>query len=405
MLDDVVETAALLQSMLLSQHVHANAAGVTTTALGTMALAAAQVDPAAADRIIDMLIDLARKHATPWRPAKTDEIRDTAISSLHLAHLPAAANRFMALMNQEPVPPAGCIGAKAPVPAACLSTVPTAAGYLMQDLAVETQIFGNTAGRQLPQALTRDRDGLFKLLFNIALQPGVADNVRGAACSAMTRGGKASAPAEDARRFSERVFKQSVDAYPISANSCVQALTVLGLDRGLLRSGLRAMARSQIASARPDLVYRLRATALVALADLDIAPEDDLIFELYLELANTDPAHRQGMQRVARVLRELMDDVAPDPLAKRLFQCGNDRQRPAPLRSHCLAGFTLLDDDYDGDDGHAQAIYDMVANGQAPAGRGACEALMHLRAVGSSTLRRIPASDPVIQACGAKPAT
>jgi hypothetical protein len=384
-----------MADMLRSERMHASAAGVTVTTLGTMAQPSAYASPKAADKAVDLLIELAGHQATAWWPAKTDDIRGTSISSLHLAHLPYAAHRFIRLMRDEPVPEAGCAKARPPTPAACLSTVPTAAGYLLQDLVDEIQHFQTSKDQRAPTALAKDRDDLVQLLFAIALQPAVPDPVRGAACSALALGGKQSVPAKGAQQFSQKILEQPADDFPLSANGCVQVLTVLGLKDAELRPALRAMVRGRMNARRSELIGRLRGTALVAMADLGIASEDELAFELYLEQG----AGGDHLARLGGLLPEYLDDVAPEPLAQRLWQCGADRSRPDALRSHCLAGFALLDDNYDGDDGPAQAIYDLLAGGEAPAGNGACDALLNLRRRDSSALRRIPTTDPVLRAC------
>ncbi len=423
LLADNAKGLGFMADMLRSQRLHASAAGVTVSSMGTMARSVAHSDPATADRGISLLAELATRGPTPWWPGKTDEIRGTAISSLHLTRLPYAAHKFIALMRREPVPASGCPDAAAsdPAPAACLSTVPTAAGFLLQDVVAEIHLFASVAEhysrdtadapaaagasaqavtrfQRVPDKLTTARDELVKLLVDLAVQANVSDEVRGTACTALGRGGKSRVNTSVAERFLNNVLQQAADSLPISAYGCIQVLTVLGLPDSQLRPALRAMARGQnLGSKNPAMVGRLRAVALVALGDLDVAQEYELLFDLYLEQAGSAPQQ----QRLGRAVAQLLDDVAPEPMARKLWQCASDSTRPDPLRDHCLMGFAGLDDDYDGDDGHAGKIFNLLASGQAPRGRGGCQALLALMERGSSTLVRVPDDHPVMQACGA----
>ena len=392
---------ALEIALELMEHktLHANASGVGVTSLGRLTGVSLTDRPRAATRAIDLLGDLTTIGESDAWVEKTDEVRGTAATALHLARSPYASHRFINAVEAEPIPASGCpppaIGTRLPL--ACLSTVPTTAGFLFQDIVSEMQ---NFRGRPPPAALTQDRERLARLMLSIIARAETRDDVRGAACTALGFAGKFEAP--EALRDQYWLQLQALDPAkaPFSSPVCLLRSTLLGLDRSRLRPWLREVALGKryaaLNSQWPDLHRSMRRTALVALADLGLTSEVDLLFQLYME--PPDPSNDELPALAARA----MSEASPEPLARKLLDCGLAPSDDINRSRHCLEGMEHLDDNYDGDDGGAARLHAAIANGTAPDKASACRTLETLRKRDSKWIARLPAGDTVVVSCRAE---
>jgi hypothetical protein len=386
------EVLGIAIDFIEGRKLHANAAGVGVTQLGTISSVAALERPATATRAIDLLANLASaKPSTAW-PEKSDDIRGTAVSAMHLARNPYAAHRFIEALRAEPVGKDGCSAAAEPVPLPCVPVVATAAGMVFQDIVAEMQNFRYAAP---PQSLKKDRDDLASELVDIITRPDTRDDVRGAACTAIGFGGKFDAPEKVVERFWAYLRATPPDKAPFSTPGCLSQTTVIGIPRNELRPWLREVAAGkQHVAQDPNLRRLVRRTALIAMADLGLSQEDKLLFEVYMIHGET------SMQQLTELAGRLFKEATPIPLAQRLLACGADGALAEGLRRHCLDGIALLHNSYDGDEGSAAALYKHLSAGRmADVKAAACGAFEALRKRNSGLIRRLPDDDSINAGC------
>lgn len=393
---------ALEIALDLMEHktLHANASGVGVTSLGRLAGVATIDRPRAATRAIDLLGDLAKIGESSSWLEKTDEVRGTAATAMHLARSPYSSHRFIDAVEAEPIPASGCpppaVGTRLPL--ACLPTVPTAAGFLFQDIVSEMQ---NFRGRPPPAKLTQDRERLARLMMSIIARAETRDDVRGAACTALGFAGKFEAPEALRNQYWQQLLALDPAKAPFSSPVCLVRATLLGLDRGQLRPFLRDVALGKryvgLSAQQADLHRSMRRTALVALADLGLTGEVDLLFQIYMEPPN--PTNH----RLPALAAQAMSEASPEPLASKLLDCGLAPTADAERSRHCLEGMTHLDENYDGDEGGAARLHAAIAEGALIDQDAACQTLDLLKKRGSKWVARLPESDPVVVSC--KPAS
>lgn len=382
--------------LMENKTLHANASGVGVTSLGRLASVALIDRPRAAARTIDLLHDLAKTgESTAWLE-KTDDVRGAAITALHLARNPYAAHRFIDAVEAEPIPASGCppsaVGTRLPL--ACLTTVPTSAGFLFQDIVSEMQ---NFRGRPPPPVLTRERERLARLMVSIIARADTRDDVRGAACTALGFAGKFDAPKDLRAQYWKQLQASDPMKAPFSSPICLLRATLLGLERAQLRPWLREVALGKryamMNAQQPELHSSMRRTALIALADLGLTDEVDLLFLLYTEPAKPT---NDGLPALAA---QAMSEASPEPLARKLLDCGLAPDADAASSRRCLQGMAELDENYDGDEGGAARLHAAIAKG-AVADRGAaCQTLDLLKKRGSKWIARLSDNDRVVVGC------
>lgn len=386
------ESLGVAIQLLTGGKLHANASGVAVTAIGTMAAVATVERPEAATRAIDLLADLAARRPSDFWPEKSDDIRGTAVSALHLAGNPYGAHRFIEALKEDAEGAKNCSSGAdtglAPLP--CLTTVPTAAGFVFQDLVTEIQ---NFQPDRVPARLTRDREALLDVMVDIVTRPDVRDDVRGAACTAIGFGGKIVAKKELQDRYWKEITSRPVAQVPFSAPICLSRTTVLGLERGPLREHLRNIATgASLEGLAPGIRRTMRLTALISLLDLGLSSESELLLNLYIGTDNPEASDLAGLAI------SMFKEVEPESMAKRLVECARDPQRKDATRSRCLHGIEVLNDNFEGDDGTAAKIYALAASDPALAGD-SCSALLALKQRGSKWLARLPETDELMRRC------
>ncbi len=386
------ESLDIAIDFIASQKLHANAAGVGITQLGTLSNVAKLERPATATRAVDLLAELASAKPSAVWPEKSDETRGTAVSSIHLTRNPYAAHRFVELLRAEPVGKAGCAGAVEPVPLSCLPTTTTAAGFVFQDIVTEMQNFRRSPP---PSRLVKDRDDLARELVEIIARPDTRDDVRAAACTAIGFGGKFEAPDEVVRRFWTSLQATLPDKAPFSTPACLNRTTVIGIPRSDLRPWLReVVAGRKLVASDPNLQQLLRRTALVALADLGLSQENRILYDTYT--LSGDETTAQLRDTAAQLLTE----VTPIPMAQSLLACGANATLDTTLRARCLDGISLLHNSYDGDEGGALSLHQAMADGRmADVRKAACGALVAMLKRHSRSLLRLPDGDSVLKTC------
>lgn len=392
---DALEAAL---DLLERKKLHANASGVGITSLGRLAGVSSLDRPHIATRAIDLLDNILRRDPSDAWVEKSQDIRGAAATAMQLPKSPYAAHRFIISATREPIPADGCsampAGTGAGQPLSCLPMAATAAGYLFQDLVSELQ---NFRSRPPPTALTDDLERLASLMMSIIARPDTRDDVRSAACTALGFAGKFDAPKDLTDQYWAYLQALKPAQAPFSSPVCMLRATLLGLDRQRLRPWLRDVARGKPFAAldaqNPNLHRSMRRTALVALADLGLADEDQLLFDVYVEAAS--PSNRELSSLVTRMLSE----VASEPMARHLVGCALEASRTDAVRTNCLRGLKRLDNGYDGDDGTAARLHAAIAGGMVHDTGEACGTLNMLHTRGSRWLLRLPDDDPVLTRC------
>jgi len=375
---------------------HANPAGVGVTTLGSMAYVASRDRPRLTAEAVDLLVDFAKASPTAIWPRKSASSRGAAVTSLMLSRSPYAAYRLAEALEEEATIKDCKPNANGQIPLRCIRQTPTAAGFLMDTLALEGRY-----QRGLPSPLLRQTQGrLLNYLIDVtSTGSDISDGVRNAACTAIQLAGKLPQVPDDVKaRFWKIMSTRPFAQVPYSSGACILAMWPLGLDDAPYRSWLRDVAAgshewiketSGVSHTDRELI---RVAALSVLGKQSVVGEEALLFDLYASLDESSQ-----LQQVA--LMHLDETSAPD-MAALLLRCGEAQDADTSRRVRCLKGLGRLHGSFNGDEiGAVLRARDLARDGGGEVHDAACEVIGVFARRGSKWVMRNGDKDETVRRC------
>lgn len=388
------EALEVVLPLLRGGRLFANGRGVSVTALGSMAWISAAEKPNLSRDAINLLADLTSTATSSFWPGKDNRARGAAVTALHLTRSPYAGH----LLGQQ-VSAAGpeMCGQSPPdrTPSiACIPQTSTAAGYLLQDLAAESRRF--SAPERVPASLQVARDDLQAFISELVTTDGVAEDVRGAACTAIGLAGGITM--RDAKRrdvFLQRLALERLGDFPMSAGACLLHSQRVGLDESQLRPVLRSVAlANKIRGYSTREAIRVRYAAFATLNDMGLSGETDTVMQLYM----TEPSESPMAEAAESRITELSESHA----IKFILDCARSAQRPTEERQRCVNAIQHTKTNVDGDEGSANALLTLLRSEAVtePLREAVCNALkVFVKREGRVVLQLKSAEDPTLLAC------
>lgn len=388
------EALEVVLPLLRGGRLFANGRGVSVTALGSMAWISAVEKPNLSRDAINLLADLTSTAPTAFWPNKDGRARGAAVTALHLTRSPYAGH----LLGQQvsAAGPEQCNASQADgsPSIACIPQTSTAAGYLLQDLAAEARRF--SAPERVPASLQAAREDLQAFISDLVATDGVAEDVRGAACTAIgLAGGIAIRDAKRKGVFLERLKLEHLGDFPMSAGACLLHAQRVGLDESQLRPVLRRVALAHdIRGYSTREAVRVRYAAFAALNNMGLSGETDTVMQLYM----TEPSK----SRLAEAAESRITELTEAHVIKFILECAGNAQRPTDERQRCLKAIQHTKKNMDGDEGTANALLALLRSPELSKQLHAatCDALkVFVERKGRVVLQLKNAEDPTLLAC------
>ncbi|MCK9201123.1 MAG: hypothetical protein M0P59_10035 [Gallionella sp.] len=350
---------AALLSLLEKRRLFAQAGGVAVTQLGRMAWMHAANRPDLSGHAIDLLANLASTEQSSFWTDKGNDIRGASVTALHLTRSPYAAFRLSQILEQERTATAGTGHQECPnstevatalTPLRCIVQTPTATGFLLQDvLSMERALFSNGSA---PQSMQKTRDGLVDYLFWSAYRRDATDDLRASACSAIINSGIRSIQEKRSSEWLTYLKSMTPDNNPMSLPTCINTLSQFDMRAEQHKEFLQNIYLTGYSNAQTkEASIRAQFSALTTLSELGLDSESPFLFNAFML------NDRTLGNRSAHYLDEA-DDIA---MAHLLIKAIADHHADQPQQTErLLHGLLLLNDNYDGDNGSAQAVADLL---------------------------------------------
>lgn len=359
------EMLEVVLPLLKNGRLFADGRAVAITSLGSMAWVSAAERPRLSAEALRLLADVAGPQPTAFWPDKDERARGAAATALHLSRSPYAAHLLAERVASGLASCSAPAGSDTHRSLACVPQSSTAAGYLLQDLRAEAARFHDQDS--VPASLQEARQTLETFLAQLITGENVSDDVRGAACSAISlAGGIQIAEPQLRQALLQALSPAGLRKRPISAAMCLNRAHRVGLEPSAVRQLLRGTILNDVPEWKGATPMLLRVAAFESLNQMGLSGEVNLIGHLLLN---------ENDNELAEMVPFALNQLDVGQLTRFLRDCARSSSRPVPERVRCLNAFEHAHESADGDDGSIQDIVTLAGSSDTRTAEAACGVL------------------------------